>query len=176
MEQILKAKDNVFTTINRNRGNISFKELGNTTGLDFCRLSNVIGLLLRDNKLKVIVNEMELCDKFYKTREEEIFDKFIALLSSNIPQQRSVHFYAGQLCITPKYFSSIIHKASGKKPLEWIRRKTIEYIKYRLLHSQESIKEIANNCNFPNTSFFGKYFKNSEGISPGEYRLKHIKG
>ena len=33
-----------------------------------------------------------------------------------------------------------------------------------------SIKEIAQNLNFPNQSFLGKYFKEHVGMSPKEYR------
>ena len=43
-------------------------------------------------------------------------------------------------------------------------------IKYRLKHSDKSIKEIAEEFNFPNQSFFGKYVKSYLGMSPARYR------
>ena len=46
----------------------------------------------------------------------------------------------------------------------------IEHIKYRLKHSDKSIKEIAEEFNFPNQSFFGKYVKSYLGMSPARYR------
>ena len=35
-----------------------------------------------------------------------------------------------------------------------------------------SIKEIAEQLNFPDQSVFGRYFRRQEGISPGQYRAK----
>jgi len=33
-----------------------------------------------------------------------------------------------------------------------------------------SIQEIAYSLNFPNQSFFGRYFKNHTGLTPSAYR------
>ena len=49
-------------------------------------------------------------------------------------------------------------------------RKEITEAKQMLEGSDLSIKEIANQLNFPTQSFFGKYFKQYVGISPKEYR------
>ena len=37
-----------------------------------------------------------------------------------------------------------------------------------------SLKEIADRYNFPDQSFFGRYFKKHTGMSPKEYRAKRI--
>ena len=46
---------------------------------------------------------------------------------------------------------------------------TIE-MRIQLRNSTKSIKEIAEEMNFANQSFLGKYFKEHVGISPSEYR------
>ena len=46
----------------------------------------------------------------------------------------------------------------------------MEHIKYKLRNSDKSIKEIAEEFNFSNQSFFGKYVKAHLGISPQQYR------
>ncbi|MFR9260817.1 MAG: helix-turn-helix domain-containing protein [Bacteroides cellulosilyticus] len=46
----------------------------------------------------------------------------------------------------------------------------VKDILYLLRNSQKSIKEIANELNFPNLSFFGKYVKQHLGMSPKQYR------
>jgi YesN/AraC family two-component response regulator len=43
-------------------------------------------------------------------------------------------------------------------------------IKHMLKNTNLSIKEITDELNFPNMSFFGKYCRNHFGISPSEYR------
>jgi AraC-like DNA-binding protein len=39
-----------------------------------------------------------------------------------------------------------------------------------LKNSTKTIKEIANEMNFPNQSFLGKYFREHVGVTPSEYR------
>lgn len=51
-----------------------------------------------------------------------------------------------------------------------INEYTMEHIKYQLRNSDKSIKEIAEEFNFPNQSFFGKYVKAHLGVSPQQYR------
>ena len=83
---------------------------------------------------------------------------------------RSVGYYADALCYSPKHFSKVIKQACGRTPLDLINESAIEHIKYRLKHSDKSIKEIAEEFNFPNQSFFGKYVKSYLGMSPARYR------
>ena len=73
-------------------------------------------------------------------------------------------------CYTPKHFSKVIKQACGRTPLDLINETTVEHIKYRLKRSEKSIKEIAEEFNFPNQSFFGKYVKAHLGTSPANYR------
>ena len=77
---------------------------------------------------------------------------------------RSVSYYADTLCYTPKHFSKVIKQACGRTPLDLINETTIEHIKYRLKRSDKSVKEIAEEFNFPNQSFFGKYVKSIWGL------------
>ena len=96
--------------------------------------------------------------------------KFVELLSKDKGMHRSVSYYADALCYTPKHFSKVIKQACGRTPLDLINETTIEHIKYRLKRSDKSVKEIAEEFNFPNQSFFGKYVKMHLGTSPANYR------
>ena len=81
------------------------------------------------------------------------------MLSKDNGIHRSVGYYADALCYSPKHFSKVIKQACGRTPLDLINENAIEHIKYRLKHSDKSIKEIAEEFDFPNQSFFGKYVK-----------------
>ena len=59
---------------------------------------------------------------------------------------------------------------SGKTAGQWITTLVMVEIKTLLQNTNLSIKEIAQEMNFPNQSFLGKYFKNVEGISPSDFR------
>lgn len=105
-------------------------------------------------------------------RCEVIFDEFMELLEQHCRSERNVSFYAEQLNITPKYFSSAIKEVSGKTAARWIDEAVILEAKRMLQYSEMSVQEIANALNFSTQSFFGKYFKQHTGISPSRYKHK----
>lgn len=103
-------------------------------------------------------------------RAEAYFRQFMQLLGEHFRQERSVGYYAQQLCITPKYLTTLIKRISGHSVSEWIDSYVILEAKALLKHSNRSIQEIAYHLNFPNQSFFGSYFKRNTGMSPSQYK------
>ncbi len=104
------------------------------------------------------------------TRKYEYFKRFFALLATEYKQHRNVNWYAEQLNLSTKYFTSLIRQVSGRTTVDWINDRVIYEAKNLLLYSEMSITEIAYHLNFPSTSFFSKYFKNIVGINPSEFR------
>lgn len=103
-------------------------------------------------------------------REKEHFNSFIRLLSANYTMQREVNWYAEQMSLTPRYLTTTIRKVSGHTASDWISRFIIKDAKYLLKHSEMTIQQVGYELNFPNQSFFGKFFKKHTGMSPGSYR------
>ena len=106
-------------------------------------------------------------------RAEEYFKQFTHLLGEHFREERSVGFYARQLCITPKYLTTLIKRISGQSVSEWIDNYVILEAKTLLKYSTMSIQEIAYYLNFPNQSFFGSYFKRNTGMSPAQYKAQN---
>lgn len=109
------------------------------------------------------------CDAKH-SRSCALFDSFIRLLSMHFKTERNVMWYSDQLCLTPKYLSEAVKAVSGKTARQWITTLVIMEVKVLLRNTDLSIKEIAQELNFPNQSFLGKYFKNATNISPSDYR------
>ena len=107
-----------------------------------------------------------------QTRGEAIFTQFLQLVELNFRHERRVSWYAKQLCISPKYLAEIIKQVSRRTPNDWIDNFVTLEIRVLLRNSTKSIKEIAQELNFPNQSFFGKFFKEHVGVSPSQYRNK----
>lgn len=105
-----------------------------------------------------------------KNRKEMLFAQFMHYLSENYKKERSVNYYAKELFLTPKHLSSVVKAVSGKTAGEWIDNLVLFEAKTLLRSSQKNIQEIADELNFANQSFFGKYFKHYTGMSPKEYR------
>ena len=105
-----------------------------------------------------------------KSRQEIIFTRFIKLVEKNFRHERRVSWYAKELKITPKYLSESVKSVSHRTPNEWIDYYTILELRVQLRNTVKSIKEIAEDLNFPNQSFLGKFFKDHVGMSPSKYR------
>lgn len=103
-------------------------------------------------------------------RKNQIFDRFIALITEYHTSERGMGFYADKLCLTPKYLSKIVKEASGRSGPDWIDAFVILEAKNLLRYSNMSIKEVVNALHFPNSSVFYKFFKSKTGQTPSEYR------
>ena len=101
---------------------------------------------------------------------DRIFRRFMLLLADNTNVNRSVKSYADELCVSPKYLTSVCRKHGESTASELIATAVISRIKQLLLYSDLSIKEVANEMGFDNLSFFGKYVKKHLGLSPNHYR------
>lgn len=98
------------------------------------------------------------------------FLNFIKILSENYTNERDVSFYADKMCLTARHLTTLIRKVSGLTVSDWVIKFVINDAKYLLSYTQLSVKEISYKLNFPNQSFFCKYFKKHTGSSPLEYR------
>ncbi|MDE7304498.1 MAG: helix-turn-helix domain-containing protein [Alistipes sp.] len=110
------------------------------------------------------------------SRAENYFRRFLQELSKHYKTERSVGFYAEQLCITPKYLTTLVKEFSKRSVSEWIEIYVILEAKTLLKYSNLSIQEIAYTLNFPNQSFFGSYFKRNTGMSPSQYKASDSTG
>ena len=106
-----------------------------------------------------------------QSREQTIFDSFIQLVNQHCAEQHQIGYYAERLCLTQRYLSTVIHRTSGVTAKEWIDRALIARIKVELMYTDKTILQISEELSFPTPSFFSKYFKRINGITPGEYRL-----
>ena len=117
-----------------------------------------------------VIWRVEQTDNKTKKRADALFAQFISLLEENFRTERRVSWYAEQLGITAKYLSELVKQVSKRTPNEWIDSYVMLEIRVLLKNTTKSIKEIAEAVNFPNQSFFGKYFKEHMGMSPSEFR------
>lgn len=104
------------------------------------------------------------------THNEELLNSFLRLMIKHYKEERSVIFYADKMCLTPKYLSSKIKDISGKSITEWINQAIILSTKALLKSSSLTVLQISEELNFPNPSFFGRFFKKHTGMTPVEYR------
>ena len=108
------------------------------------------------------------------SRADEIVSRFLKCVQENYREHRDLGFYADHLDLSLKYMSRVIYEQTGRHPSRWIKDYVILEAKTMLLSGSYSIQQIAEELNFPNQSFFGKYFKEAVGTSPRKWKCNDI--
>ncbi len=101
---------------------------------------------------------------------ERLYQRFSTLLIESYPKPRDVRWYADALSVSPNYLARVVKQISGKTTLEWINEAVMTDVRTSLIHTDESIKEIAVMLGFGNPAFFGKYVKHHSGLTPKRLR------
>lgn len=105
-----------------------------------------------------------------QTREQRLFTDFVQLVSQHAAREHNIDFYAQRLFLSPRYMSTLVKQVSGKSAKQWIDDAITTRIKVELRHTDKSAAQIAYEMNFPNPSFFSKYFKRMTGMTTQQYR------
>lgn len=108
-----------------------------------------------------------------RTRQEEVFGKFLELINKHAVRERNCRFYADQLFLTPRYLSTLVRQASGRTVMNWVNDAVVQEAKLMLCHTDKLVYQIADELNFPNASFFNKFFRRMTGMTPKEYRREN---
>lgn len=105
-------------------------------------------------------------------RKRALFHAFLQKVEDHHRREHSVKYYADELFVTSKYLSTVINEMSGKNPKQWIDEYIALDAKVLLQSTEKDIQEICEELNFPDVSFFGKFFKRMTGMSPKAFREK----
>ena len=151
------AKEFLYMTPERNRGGI-------VSG--YARiLSSLIAARLRQDEEK----EQAQVSVVNRT----LLASFLDNVRLNCRKERGIAFYSSLANLSPKYFSKQIRKLSRKSPGTIIEEYVMAEAKTLLSSKKYSVKEVSNLMNFSSPSCFCKYFKASEGMTPGQYMKEH---
>lgn len=106
------------------------------------------------------------------TYNHTLLRNFLQLIELNYKELKLPKEYAGLLYITPNHLNALCKELLGIPAGEIIRNRVILEAKRLLVTKGYSIAEIAYELNFNDNSYFTKFFKKIEGITPEEFRKK----
>ena len=150
-----------------------------------CRRMRDPSPVLYSNIVRSLVSAMMLEILSMKRRQEpentvttgvhrqRLANEFMRLVEQSDGRIRRVDDFASRLNVTPKYLSILLKETMSRRPSEMIHFYTLKAIERRLRYTDMTMQEIANDLNFANASFFGKYFKEHTGMTPLDYRNKY---
>ncbi|WP_060873369.1 helix-turn-helix domain-containing protein [Myroides odoratus] len=108
----------------------------------------------------------------FNSRDLEIAFKFKELVIAMHIREKSVGYYANQLCLSENYLNRCIKKIIGRSAKQLINEVNVEYAKLLLINTTQDIAEIAFELGYPSPSYFSKFFRKEMGIAPNEYRVR----
>ena len=102
---------------------------------------------------------------------QQLFYRFQNAVAKHFRESREVQFYANLLCLSPKYFGSVIKQQTGITAVEWISRYVIIQAKSWLRYRHDlSIQQVSYELGFSDPAAFARYFKANTGLTPKEFR------
>jgi AraC family transcriptional activator of pobA len=99
-----------------------------------------------------------------------LLKSFQALISEHYATQHDVAAYAEKLNLTPGHFTEVIKQQSGKTAIAHIHERLVVEAKRRLLHTELSVKQIADEIGFDDAAYFNRFFKRITNTTPVNYR------
>ena len=105
-----------------------------------------------------------------ETNAEQIVQKVMIYLRENYSQQIDFASVAETHAVSAPYLSRLFHEYAGVSPSRYLTAYRMEQARKLLRDSRLSIGEIATRVGYPDPFHFSKTFKNSEGVSPSQFR------
>lgn len=96
--------------------------------------------------------------------------EFMMLLEENYRQERTTDFYAGELHLSSKRLNQILKEKLDKTVMQLIHDRIILEAKRKIIHSENTLKEIAYDLHFTDRPYFSRFFKKQTGVSPEDFQ------
>jgi AraC family transcriptional regulator, transcriptional activator of pobA len=123
-------------------------------------LKTLIALILNEGK-----------EQFhYRGLQTMLYIRYIDLLHTQLDFQRKLQYYTSLLGTTPQNLNAACRKTAAQSAAEILDNFVINEAKRLLLYSSNNVNEIAFQLHFNDPSYFVKFFKKYEHITPDEYR------
>lgn len=151
------------------------------------RILNCISQLNHPDRDELLANQMEIGTQLMEiylqekgivsTQEfnspQQLHNRFLNAIVKHFRESKEVQYYANLLCLSPKYFGSVIKETTGISASSWISRYVIVQAKSLLRHNKDlSIQQVSYQLGFQDPAAFTRYFKTNAGLSPKEYRAQ----
>ncbi|MGB3007154.1 MAG: AraC family transcriptional regulator [Chitinophagaceae bacterium] len=116
----------------------------------------------------------EKYDLLIKLKNKDISDIVIDFLSSHINKVLTLGEIAGEVNLSPSYFSYLFKTKTGFSPIEYFNHLKVQKACQYLLFTNLRIKEISLELGIEDQYYFSRMFTKVMGIAPNEYREKRI--
>ncbi len=105
-----------------------------------------------------------------------VVNQFLENVFNRNRKPAKVADYAEELFITPNYLNRLVRAQTGHSAMDWIEISRLNLAKSLLRQGELQIAEIATAVGIDDQSYFTRFFKKNEGVTPSQYRESVTKG
>jgi len=102
----------------------------------------------------------------------ECVTKTLNYLCANYSKKILLNDLAQETHMSKFHLSRLFRQATGASPIEYLMRVRINKAKELLRQTTYTVSQVSEKIGMENTSYFIKFFRRHEKMSPGEYRKK----
>ena len=104
-----------------------------------------------------------------------VLRNFQKLIDQHYKEKKLTKDYAAMLYITPNHLNALCKDVTGRSAGELIRDRVLLEAKRLLVNARLSVSQIATELQFMDNSYFSKFFKKYEGVTPEVFRKQQVK-
>ncbi|MGO3708051.1 MAG: helix-turn-helix domain-containing protein [Mesonia hippocampi] len=112
-------------------------------------------------------------EKFISVNYLTILENLEQLINTYFLKEKLPRFYADKLSITTKHLNRVVKETISKTTSELIADRILLEAKRMMVHSDESLTNIASLLEFSDYAYFSKIFKAKTGLTPSNFRKKY---
>jgi len=131
---------------------------------NYIKLQELLLFIFKQNQLSTLERDV------VKDLEESI-----EYIKQNYQQNLTVDALAEMTKISRWQYVKIFKKQTGQVPSQYLNQIRIDKAKELLIMTNNKLHTIAENIGYSNEYYFNRRFKQSVGITPGQYRRNHQK-
>lgn len=141
------------------------------------------GLKLKDDFARTALLQLLILVNRYVPKEGKgrtdynsiLLRNFQMLIDQHYTEKKLTKEYAVMLYVTPNHLNALCKDITGRSAGELIRDRVLLEAKRLLVNAKISISQIAAELDFMDNSYFTKFFKKYEGVTPEIFRSQVIK-
>ena len=109
-----------------------------------------------------------------KPIDNQRMSRVMEFIDARIDRNFTVADLAAVACMSPAHFARSFKTTTGRRPHEFVSRMRLKVAKQMLADRDRSMSDIALSTGFSSQSNFARAFRDSTGMTPGDYRVSQI--
>lgn len=123
-----------------------------------------------------VVSRAAMSAEMHSGNDLDRLRQFRLLMESHYADHWSVERYARRLQLSETTLNRLCRRLTGGTGFDLVQQRLALEARRRLIHAQSSVSGIASELGFKDSAYFCRFFRRHSGVSPNEFRRRHVGG